>query len=175
MTWLSSSGRGVSFGGFSGEHAASEKSAEVLNDPMGIWGADFDQIPVSIIFDVNSPYRVFRFVGNATQARHGHVVTCVFPSLPPVYTCLLSFYLLVFALYIARGLRKFAVLIFYTSKYQVVAFLQKVEKRQLWVRPIEWLKLNFASCVILQDTFVGRAYSIFHLYGVCELNLRYGC
>ena len=36
MAWLSSSGRGVSFGGFSGEHAASEKSAEVLNDPMGI-------------------------------------------------------------------------------------------------------------------------------------------
>ena len=26
------------------------------------------------------------------------------------------------------------------------------------------------------DTFVGRAYSIFHLQcGVCELNLRYGC
>ena len=28
------------------------KSAEVLNDPKGIWGADFDQIPVSMIFDV---------------------------------------------------------------------------------------------------------------------------
>ena len=26
------------------------------------------------------------------------------------------------------------------------------------------------------DTFVGRAYSIFHLqYGACELKLRYGC
>ena len=24
------------------------------------------------------------------------------------------------------------------------------EKRQLWVRPIEWLKVNFASCVIHQ-------------------------
>ena len=28
------------------------KSTEVLNDPKGISGADFDQIPVSIIFDV---------------------------------------------------------------------------------------------------------------------------
>ena len=28
------------------------KSAEVLNDPKGIWGGDFDQIPVSIILDV---------------------------------------------------------------------------------------------------------------------------
>ena len=26
--------------------------------------------------------------------------------------------------------------------------VQKIEKRQLWVRPIEWLKLNFASCVM---------------------------
>ena len=24
----------------------------------------------------------------------------------------------------------------------------KIEKRQLWVQPIEWLKLNFASCVV---------------------------
>ena len=37
----------------------------------------------------------------------------------------------------------------------------KIEKRQLWVRPIEWLKFNFASCVRgTIDTFVGRAYSI---------------
>ena len=28
--------------------------------------------------------------------------------------------------------------------------LYKVEKRQLWVRPFEWLKLNFASCVVHQ-------------------------
>ena len=28
------------------------------------------------------------------------------------------------------------------------SILWKVEKRQLWVRPIEWLKLNFASCVV---------------------------
>ena len=27
---------------------------------------------------------------------------------------------------------------------------KKVEKRQLWVRPIEWLKLNFAICVLHQ-------------------------
>ena len=29
-----------------------------------------------------------------------------------------------------------------------VHILQKVEKRQLWVRPFEWLKLNFASRVV---------------------------
>ena len=28
--------------------------------------------------------------------------------------------------------------------------LIKIEKRQLRVRPIEWLKLNFASCVVHQ-------------------------
>ena len=27
---------------------------------------------------------------------------------------------------------------------------ERVEKRQLWVRPIEWLKLNFTSCVVQQ-------------------------
>ena len=30
------------------------------------------------------------------------------------------------------------------------SILQKVEKLQLWVRPFEWLKLNFASCVVHQ-------------------------
>ena len=29
-------------------------------------------------------------------------------------------------------------------------FLQKVEKRQLLVQPFEWLKLNFATCVVHQ-------------------------
>ena len=29
-------------------------------------------------------------------------------------------------------------------------FLRKVEKRQLWVAPCEWFKLNFASCVVHQ-------------------------
>ena len=37
------------------------------------------------------------------------------------------------------------------------SFLQKVEKRQLWVRPFEWLKLNFASCVVHQT----RSYHMF--------------
>ena len=27
-------------------------------------------------------------------------------------------------------------------------FLIKIEKRQMWAQPIEWLKLNFASCVV---------------------------
>ena len=30
------------------------------------------------------------------------------------------------------------------------SILYKIEKRQLWVRPIEWLKLSFASCVVHQ-------------------------
>ena len=30
-----------------------------------------------------------------------------------------------------------------------IFFYKKVEKRQLWVQPFEWLKLNFASCVVL--------------------------
>ena len=48
MTCLSSSGRGVSFGGFSEEHgAAIERAQSVVNDPKGFGGADFDQIPVS--------------------------------------------------------------------------------------------------------------------------------
>ena len=34
--------------------------------------------------------------------------------------------------------------------------LLKVEKRQLWVQPFEWLKLNFASCVVHQT----RSYNI---------------
>ena len=33
-----------------------------------------------------------------------------------------------------------------TPEYNVI----KVEKRQLWVQPFEWLKLNFASCVVHQ-------------------------
>ena len=31
----------------------------------------------------------------------------------------------------------------------------KNRKRQLWVRPIEWLKLNFASCAIRQTRSLG--------------------
>ena len=52
MTWLSSSGRGVSFGGFSVGSTARVREQRLLNDPKGFWGADFDQIPVSILFDV---------------------------------------------------------------------------------------------------------------------------
>ena len=31
-----------------------------------------------------------------------------------------------------------------------IEWLKKVEKRQLWVRPIGWLKLNFEGCVVHQ-------------------------
>ena len=45
------------------------KERRVPNDPNELLGADFDQIPVSIIFGVipGSPYRIFCFVGDATQ------------------------------------------------------------------------------------------------------------
>jgi len=33
---------------------------------------------------------------------------------------------------------------------QQYSFYKIIEKRQLCVRPIEWLKLNFASCVVHQ-------------------------
>ena len=39
-------------------------------------------------------------------------------------------------------------------------FSLKLEKRQLCVRPIEWLKLNFASCVVRQT----RSLDVFILY-----------
>ena len=41
----------------------------MLNDPKGLLGADFNLIPVSIIFDVipGSPCNTFCFVGDATQ------------------------------------------------------------------------------------------------------------
>ena len=57
-------------------------------------------------------------------------------------------------------------------------FLYKNEKRQLWVRPIEWLNLNFASCVVHQTRSLDVLVPCFIYntwYGVCELNLRYGC
>ena len=55
-----------------------------------------------------------------------------------------------------------------------------MKKRQLWVRPIEWLKLNFESFVIHQTRSLGVLilyfiYNTSYQYGVCELNLRYGC
>ena len=44
-------------------------------------------------------------------------------------------------------------------------FLKKVEKRQLRVQPFEWLKLNFASCVVHQThsynmVFVNETYDM---------------
>ena len=48
MTWLSSSGRGLLFGG----STAPVKERRVLTDSKGLLGDDFDHIPVSIIFDV---------------------------------------------------------------------------------------------------------------------------
>ena len=36
------------------------------------------------------------------------------------------------------------------SQHYLNFFHTKVEKRQLWVRSLEWLKLNFASCAVHQ-------------------------
>ena len=44
-----------------------------------------------------------------------------------------------------------------SQKICYLKFYKKVEKRQLWVRPCEWLKLNFASCVVHQT----RSYNMF--------------
>ena len=39
-------------------------------------------------------------------------------------------------------------------------FIKKVEKRQLWVRPCEWLELNFASCVVHQTRSYNMAFAV---------------
>ena len=48
------------------------------------------------------------------------------------------------------------------TEFSFFDYLYKIDKRQLRVRPTEWLKLNLASCVIpgTSDAFVGRAYSV---------------
>ena len=57
------------------------RSAEVLNDPKGIWGADFDQIPVLNIWRY-SPYHIFCFVGNATQVGALLCLVCLLYTSP---------------------------------------------------------------------------------------------
>ena len=42
-----------------------------------------------------------------------------------------------------------------------------IEKRQLWVGPIEWLKLNFASCVVHQT----RSLDVLILYFIHNMNM----
>ena len=66
MTWLSSSGRGVSFGGFSGEHGASER-AQSAEWPKGIVSSWFWPNPEVNNIWRYSPYRIFVSVGDATQ------------------------------------------------------------------------------------------------------------
>ena len=36
------------------------------------------------------------------------------------------------------------------STTEIILIHKNIAKRQLWVRPFEWLKLNFASCVVHQ-------------------------
>ena len=63
--------------------------------------------------------------------------------------------------------------------YQVpgIFFNKKLKNvSQLWVRPIEWFKLNFASCVVQQTRSLDVLILYFICntwYGFCELNLRY--
>ena len=65
------------------------------------------------------------------------------------------------------------------SRYLVVEFLSVLYKK--WktsaVSTTDWM-VETQLCKLrgTSDTFVGRAYSVFHTeYGVCELTLRYGC
>ena len=46
----------------------------------------------------------------------------------------------------------------------IIFFLKKIEKRQLLVRPTEWLKLNFANGVVHQTHSLGVLvlYLVFH-------------
>ena len=77
------------------------KSAGVLNDPREIEGADFDQIPVSIIFDVIVHTAFFVLWAMRTQCNTGEhssfpikeklgVCVCVFPI--PMYCLRPSFF-----------------------------------------------------------------------------------
>ena len=52
------------------------------------------------------------------------------------------------------------------KEYLVQIFYKKIEKRQLWVLPCEWLKLNFASCVVHQifTQIIVRPCSMFYPY-----------
>lgn len=52
MTWLISSKRDVSFGGVGGEHGATARTQSAEWPKEIVCGADFDQILVSVIFDV---------------------------------------------------------------------------------------------------------------------------
>ena len=67
--------------------------------------------------------------------------------------------------------RRYVPILYNTSKYLVhvivlrTAFYKKVEKRQLWVRPTEWVKLNFASCVVHQTRWL----DVLILYFICNM------
>ena len=86
MTWLSSSGRGMPFGDFSGEHGISERAQRVLNDPKGFWGSNFDQIPVSIIFDVAVRTAFFVLWAMQHKGSYFHVYYAV--RIDCIFTCL---------------------------------------------------------------------------------------
>ena len=59
MTSLSSSGRGVPLEASVGSTAPA-KERRVLNDPKGLFGADFDQIPVTVLLKLKSiPHFLF--------------------------------------------------------------------------------------------------------------------
>ena len=44
-----------------------------------------------------------------------------------------------------------------------------IEKRQLWVRPIEWLKLNVGSCVIRQTRPLGALVLYYIPFVICNI------
>ena len=86
MTWLSSSGRGVSFGGVSAEHGVSGR-AQVTEWPKNIVRGWFWQSPGFKIIWRYSPHCTFCVVGN----------TGVVGSVGPVVTwSLLTFFIFIF-------------------------------------------------------------------------------
>ena len=58
------------------ECTAPVEERRVLNDPKGLRGADFDQNPVSIIFDVVGRTAFFCFAGNANTGGHAWPQSC---------------------------------------------------------------------------------------------------
>ena len=81
MTWLSSSGRGVSFGGFSGEHDASER-AQGVERPKEILRGRIGQNPGFNNIWRYSPYVIFCFVGDATHVREIIVMAIILSPIP---------------------------------------------------------------------------------------------
>ena len=77
-----------------------------------------------------------------------------------VFRCIFAYVSQFFRLLLATDAEPLInALVSITTAWYIIpgTLLQKVQKRQLWVRPFEWLKLNCASCVVHQT----RSYNMF--------------